>query len=287
MELAGPLTSPNSSGQPPYKFSFAYTNVSQYDSGWTRQITQSIWPIATSVAGAQMKLVKGGVRELHWHTVSEWAYMIYGQARITAVESNGRAFVGDLGAGDLWYFPRGVPHSIQGIGKDGAFFLIIFDDGNFNKNSTFALTDWLKHIPVDVLAKNFGASPSTFNNLMTKPPYIFAAPLPLPLWEEKYEVIKGTGFVSEPLIFLASQMKANANRIGGKVKIIDRKIFPVTNISAAIVTLKPGAMRELHWHVNSDEWQYYIEGKFIELMTDKVTFSCYSYTLRPGHDVYF
>ena len=45
------------------------------------------------------------------------------------------------------------------------------------------------------------------------------------------------------------------------MKIIDSKIFPVTPISAAIVTLKPGGLRELHWHPNADEWQYYITGK--------------------------
>jgi oxalate decarboxylase/phosphoglucose isomerase-like protein (cupin superfamily) len=45
------------------------------------------------------------------------------------------------------------------------------------------------------------------------------------------------------------------------VKIIDSKIFSVTPISAAIVTLKPGGLRELHWHPNADEWQYYISGK--------------------------
>ena len=45
------------------------------------------------------------------------------------------------------------------------------------------------------------------------------------------------------------------------MKIIDDHLFPVTNISAAIVTLKPGGLRELHWHPQSDEWQYYVKGK--------------------------
>jgi len=45
------------------------------------------------------------------------------------------------------------------------------------------------------------------------------------------------------------------------VKIIDSKNFPVTPIAAAIVRLKPGGLRELHWHPNADEWQYYISGK--------------------------
>jgi oxalate decarboxylase/phosphoglucose isomerase-like protein (cupin superfamily) len=29
----------------------------------------------------------------------------------------------------------------------------------------------------------------------------------------------------------------------------------------ALVTLRPGALREMHWHPNADEWQYYIKGK--------------------------
>jgi oxalate decarboxylase len=32
-------------------------------------------------------------------------------------------------------------------------------------------------------------------------------------------------------------------------------------IAAAHVILKPGGLREMHWHPNADEWQYYIKGK--------------------------
>jgi oxalate decarboxylase len=28
-----------------------------------------------------------------------------------------------------------------------------------------------------------------------------------------------------------------------------------------MVTVKPGALRELHWHPNASEWQYYMAGK--------------------------
>jgi oxalate decarboxylase len=48
----------------------------------------------------------------------------------------------------------------------------------------------------------------------------------------------------------------------GTVRITDSKVFPVsTTIAAALVEVAPGAMRELHWHPNTDEWQYYIEGQ--------------------------
>jgi len=65
-------------------------------------------------AGVNMRLNRGGVRELHWHKAAEWAYMLYGNARITAIDAQGRNLVDDVGVGDLWYFPSGIPHSIRG-----------------------------------------------------------------------------------------------------------------------------------------------------------------------------
>ncbi|MEI9976750.1 MAG: cupin domain-containing protein [Ignavibacteriota bacterium] len=76
-------------------------------------------------------------------------------ARITAVDQNGKSLVSDVGAGDLWLFPPGVPHSIQGLGPDGCRFLLVFDDGNFDEFHTFLITDWLTHTSKEVLAKNF------------------------------------------------------------------------------------------------------------------------------------
>ena len=48
----------------------------------------------------------------------------------------------------------------------------------------------------------------------------------------------------------------------GTARITDSKVFPVSKtIAAALVEVEPGAMRELHWHPNADEWQYYIQGQ--------------------------
>lgn len=90
-----------------------------------------------------MRLDAGVIRELHWHVQAEWAYILAGSARITALDQEGGNYVGDLEEGDLWYFPRGHPHSIQGLGPNGTEFLLIFDDGHFSEDSTFLLTDWL------------------------------------------------------------------------------------------------------------------------------------------------
>ena len=48
----------------------------------------------------------------------------------------------------------------------------------------------------------------------------------------------------------------------GTVRITDSNVFPVSKtIAAALVEVEPGGLRELHWHPNTDEWQYYIAGQ--------------------------
>jgi oxalate decarboxylase len=253
---------PTDSGtEKPFKYPFSFSRKRVLSGGWTRQVTARELPISTTMAGVEMKLTAGGVRELHWHVEAEWAIMLNGAARITAVDQEGKSFVSDVGVGDLWLFPPGVPHSIQGLGPDGCRFLLVFDDGNFDEFHTFLITDWLSHTPKEVLAKNFAVPQSTFDAVPKKELFIFQADLPGNLQAEQTEAAKGTGTVPKSFDFKASAMKPTKVTRGGEVKIIDSKIFPVTPISAAIVTLKPGGLRELHWHPNADEWQYYITGK--------------------------
>jgi oxalate decarboxylase len=245
----------------PFKYSFALAHKRIDTGGWTRQVTVRDLPIAKTLAGVEMRLTAGGVRELHWHVPAEWAIMLCGNARITAVDQHGRSFVDDVSEGDLWLFPPGVPHSIQGLGPDGCRFLLVFNDGDFDEFDTFLITDWMTHTPTDVLAKNFKVPASTFDKVPRTAPYIFQADLPGDLELEQGQAAQGTRMVPQPFAFRTGQMKASKVTPGGEVKVIDSAIFPVTPISTAIVRLKPGGLRELHWHPNADEWQYFISGQ--------------------------
>jgi oxalate decarboxylase len=244
---------------PNLRFSFADAHMRLEPGGWTRQVTRRELGISKDIAGVNMRLNSGGVRELHWHKAAEWAYMLYGTARITAVDAKGGNFVDDVGVGDLWYFPAGIPHSIQGVGPDGCEFLLVFDDGDFDEDDTFLITDWFKHTPNEVLGKNFGVPASLFGH--TPDPserYIFQAPLPGPLSPNK---IPGT--TAAPQSFSSRLMAQQPIKTkGGTVRISDSSAFPVnTTLAAALVEVEPGGMRELHWHPNANEWQYYIEGQ--------------------------
>jgi oxalate decarboxylase len=244
---------------PNLRFSFADAHTRQTDGGWTRQVTQRELGISTTLAGVEMRLNAGSIRELHWHKQAEWAYMLYGAARITAIDQDGNNFVDDVGVGDLWYFPGGIPHSIQGLGPDGCEFLLVFDDGSFDEDDTFLITDWFKHIPNEVLGKNFAVSGDNFAHLPdSSQRYIFKSEVPGPLGPDKL-----MGAKPVPQTFKHRLMAQEPIRTkGGTARIADSSVFKASKtVAAALVEVEPGGMRELHWHPNVDEWQYYIEGQ--------------------------
>lgn len=242
-----------------YPFAFGHNRVS-HGAGWARQVTVRDMAISKTLAGVNMRLEPYAVRELHWHIPAEWAYMLDGTARITGVDHEGHAQVSDLGPGDLWYFPGGIPHSIQGL-EDGCEFLLVFDDGAFSEFDTFLITDWLGHTPPEVIAKNLGWPMSVIDKMHKKELYIFNAPAPNSLADDQ-RVAEADGRPRNPFDFKMKAMKPNVSDKGGEVRIVDSHNFKASKtVAAALVNLKPGGLRELHWHPNADEWQYYISGK--------------------------
>src|SRR5438132_3420094 len=93
---------------PTFKYPFSLPNKRVYEGGWSRDVTVREMPVSKSMAGVNMRLTAGGVRDLHWHTAGEWATMWYGTARITAIDAAGRRFVGDVTRNELRYLPSGI-----------------------------------------------------------------------------------------------------------------------------------------------------------------------------------
>lgn len=229
--------------------------------GWARQVTSKDLPISTTISGVNMRLVEGGIRELHWHNASEWAIMLYGHARVTAIDPQGRSFVNDLKEGDLWFFPSGYPHSIQGLGPDGCEFLLVFDDGSFSEDETFLISDWMAHTPVEVLAKNFGFSVEAFQKIPQKELYIFPGAVTQSLQEDIKSATGPAGNVPHAFSYSLYEQEPNILAKGGEVRVVDSNNFTIAKtIAAALVKLHPGGLREMHWHPNADEWLYFIKG---------------------------
>ncbi|KAJ7239409.1 oxalate decarboxylase [Mycena haematopus] len=239
------------------KWPFAMSHNRLQAGGWARQQNIEVLPIATSMASVNMRLEAGAIRELHWHKTSEWAYVMSGSTQVTAVDTDGKNFLATVGPGDIWFFPPGIPHSLQATNDsaDGSEFLLIFDDGAFSEDSTFLLTDWLSHIPAEVIQKNFQANAEAFSHIPAKELYIFPGSPPS---TDAVAPESPQGQVSSPYSFALS--KVNATQLsGGTVKIVDSTTFKCQQ--RLLRQRAERERRELHWHPTMDEWSFFLEGQ--------------------------
>lgn len=257
---------PNSNTPPPTDhgdvvpiwYSFDLVKKRVEEGGWTHEVTERVHPSSNDIAGVNMRLTAGSYREMHWHTADEWAYVLYGKARVTVMQPDGHMFIGDVEEGDLWIFPAGHPHSIQGLGPDGTEFLLVFNQGSFSEDGTMLLSEWIAHTPPEVLAKNTGLDASVFAKAPAAPLYIFPGKEPGSLAQDKAEIGGEQVASSRLYTFRLKAMEPTKSSKGGEVRVVDSKNFPVSqHIAAALVTVKPGGLRELHWHPNASEWQFY------------------------------
>jgi oxalate decarboxylase len=180
---------------------------------------------------------------------------------VTVLDSRGRPYVADVKEGDLWYFPAGLPHSLQGLGPDGAQFVLAFDNGASSEFNTLPATDWLAHTPPAVLARNFGVPAEAFKNIPLQNRWIFQGKVPPPLDEVRAAMASKAGVPEYPFTFSLYDAPKVSDSAGGFVQIADSSNFKVSaTVSAGLATVKPGGLRAMHWHPNADEWQYYIKG---------------------------
>ena len=228
--------------------------------GSAKEANVSEFPISESMAGVSMRLNPGGLRELHWHAIAaEWAFVIQGRVRTTVISPTGEAESVDFGPGDVWYFPKGHGHALQCLGPEEAHFILVFDNGNFSEFGTFSITDWMGHTSPEILSRNLNLPSSAFANLPRDEAYIIQGKIPPAVPEqlrspdlpENQSPHKFRLAETRPLVFP-----------GGEERIVSSREFPIQKtITGVIQDLKPGALRELHWHPNADEWQYYISGR--------------------------
>jgi oxalate decarboxylase len=244
----------------PMWYSFDLVHRRIQNGGWTSQVTAKELPDSLDIAGVTMRLTAGSYREVHWHISNEWAYMLYGNARVTVFEPNGKIFIGDVSEGDLWFFPSAHPHSIQGLGPDGCEFLLAFDQGTFSEYTTFLLSGWLAHTPTEVLSQNFNIPEAELSVLPETGLYIFPGAVPGSV-ENDRQAVGGPAVASKlDYTFKMKSMKPLVEGAGGSMRVVDSHSFPASKtIAAGLFNLKPGALREMHWHPTS-EWQYYIGG---------------------------
>ncbi|KAF2023801.1 Bicupin, oxalate decarboxylase/oxidase [Setomelanomma holmii] len=267
IDLANPSNlgeqSTDSGTVPSLKWRFGDSKTKIYPGGWVREQVINDLPASKDIAAAQQHLKKGAIRELHWHRVAEWGQVLFGRVLVSAVEEKGRYQTTELGFGDIWYFPKGQAHTIQGLDDENEY-LLAFDDGDFDRaGTTFNLDDWLAKTPKSIIAKSFGLPESVFDKLPTTNPYILNSTTGQ---GSKFRNISGGGgeLTGDASYVYRTFQHAPEPAPGGAGQWwkIDSTTFPVAKtIASTYVVIEPKGVRELHWHPTSEEWLYFHAGE--------------------------
>jgi oxalate decarboxylase len=228
--------------------------------GWAREITTRGLPLATGIAGAHLFVNAGGCREMHWHDSAEWAYVVEGHCQVTVVDPEGQLEVVNLGAGDLWYFPKGHSHAIQTLGPSPCHAILAFDDGLYSEHGTFGISDWMSRYDAQSLSQALGVSAEVFAQLPKAETYIMQGDV-LPLDGPQAHSAHALDRDRTHRFALTSQ-KPRFSTQGGALYVASAKEFPVsTTMTGLLLKLKRGAMYEPHWHPNANEWHYVLKGR--------------------------
>jgi len=245
---------------PNFKFDIEAQTGWVGEGGSAKEATVEEFPASQNIAGVSMRLKPGGIRELHWHAIAaEWALVLKGTLRTTVISPNGEAATDIFEPGDIWYFPKGHGHALQNISNEDSHFVLGFDDGHFSEFGTFSITDWIAHTPPHLVTKNLNLDPATISNLPKKELYIIPGKIPANSLDPYL-----SGNLETPQSahkFRLYDMPA-LNFPGGWERIVTANEFPINHtLTSVLQYLEPGALRELHWHPNADEWQFFISGR--------------------------
>ena len=110
-----------------------------------------------------------------------------------------------------------------------------------------------------MVAKNFGLSESAFDGFPKEEVYFARGAVPPESIPQNLQGQRLAPPQTHKFRMLSEAPHGVFN--GGREWRIDSTRFPIaTTITGVILDLEPGALRELHWHPNADEWQYVIDG---------------------------
>lgn len=136
------------------------------------------------------------------------------------------------------------------------------------------------HTPKSVISQNFRLSPEIFAHIPKSQKYIFSSSLPKQIDEEMPDRpgVKTSRLQFTHRMLAQEPLKTDA----GEVRITDTSNFPLSKtVSAAHVLIKPGGLREMHWHPNADEWSFFIRGRArVTIFTANSTARTFDY--MPG-----
>lgn len=144
-------------------FKFAASKPQQFRGGTLQRASLESFPVLRGLAIQALHLARGVVREPHIHpNAHQLDYCVSGRARVGIVGPEGRKQYLELEPGDISFVPQGYLHWIENTGTDELHFLVIL---SHEEPETIELSEMLRGVRGETLAKLFGIDPKTFESV--------------------------------------------------------------------------------------------------------------------------
>jgi oxalate decarboxylase len=121
------------------------------------------------------------------------------------------------------------------------------------------VTDWLAQTPPAILAQTLGLPGAELAKLPKDELFIVQGRVPPDKPEPIHQKLARTSPLTHRFPLMA---QPPAKFAGSEERRVSVKEFPVSKtITGVILDLKPGAVREPHWHPHANEWFYLVSGQ--------------------------
>lgn len=250
-------------------------------SGSIVHIDKDTLPLLKRLSLRRLRLAPEGLREPHWHAnAHELGYCVRGEALVTIVRNHAVRDSFVVRPGDMFFAPSGSLHSIRNIGPREAEFILAF---SHEKPEDFGLSGSFSAMTPAVLGNTFDAPSAAFREIGS------IATLP---FEPEIIHVQGEADIEPQALHvdpLKYRVETNLPQIegdAGSARQTKTNLWPVLeDIAMYSVRISDVGMREPHWHPQTAEMGYVLEGEARMTILDPDGTSD-TYELRAG-DVYF
>ncbi|MGB8643502.1 MAG: cupin domain-containing protein [Nitrososphaeraceae archaeon] len=218
------------------------------------------FPLLKGMALYLLRLDKEGIREPHWHpNAEELSYCVRGKAIMTIFGPDASRDTFTIDRGEIVFVPRGYLHHIENIGTEVAKFVLAF---SHEKPEDLGISGSIGSMPSPILDLTFSQSSSFFSQFNRDSPNDILIGSKQDFQFKKLtrgEVIRR---IQNRHKFDLEGIPPQIQTSGGTVSLGNANVFPILRgLACYSLSLRPGGIREPHWHPNAAELDYVVEGR--------------------------
>ncbi len=242
-------------------------------------VTRENFPILERMSLYRLVLNKGAFREPHWHpNANELGYCLKGSLLVTIFGNGNERHAFTIGEGEMFFVPSGYVHAIENIGASTAEVYICF---SHEAPEDFGMSGSVGCMSLEVMGNTWDVKASELSGLTRSVDDIVIG--------KTAEPAKITDFERQPSPYKLSveeQTPPGINTPYGGAKLARAATWPVLkNLSMFSLRIEGTGMREPHWHPQTAELGYVIDGR-ARMTVRGPTTNVETYELQAG-DMYF